>query len=138
MLQIIDETEMADYNRRLIDWANKQEEKQYTFTITETDLKTAGKKADKRPQSGPRLTSLTKSQQTVSRSEGDLRKYHALPPIGTPEKKSKEKTKGKQTPPQPIPPEAFLLHLGVTARTHSIAEFYANFPSNVEKFFIDQ
>ena len=128
---------MAEYNQKMIDWTNRQEEKQYTFTITEADVK-AEKKPDKRPHSGPRLASLTKSQQAFSKSEGDLRKYNALPPIGSPGKGGRRKANGEQTDPQPTPPEAFLLHLGVTARTHSIAEFYQNFSSSVDNFFIDQ
>lgn len=131
--EIVDETEMAKYNQRLIDWTNMKEEKQYTFTITEDDLK--------RPNSGPQLKSIKHPSRSISHSEGDLRKYQALPPIGSP-KETKRKKKGsavrQETPPPPVPPESFLLHLGVTARTHSIGEFYSKFPSAVDKFVIDQ
>lgn len=64
---------MAEYNNRLIDWTNMKEEKQYTFTITENDLK--------RPSSGPQLKSIKQPNRSISHSEGDLRKYQALPPI---------------------------------------------------------
>lgn len=124
---------MADYNERLIDWTNMKEEKEYTFTITEGDLK--------RPHSGPHLKSIKHPSRSESYSEGDLRKYRTLPPIGSP-KETKRKTKSgasrQETPPPPVLPESFLLHLGVTARTHSIGEFYKKFPSAVDKFVIDQ
>ena len=61
--------------------------------------------------------------------------------VGSP-KETKRKKKGsaarQETPPPPVPPESFLLHLGGTARTHSIGEFYSKFPSAVDKFVIDQ
>lgn len=61
--------------------------------------------------------------------------------VGSP-KEVKRKTKNsatrQETPPPPIPPESFLLHLGVTARTHSIREFNKMFPLAVDKYVIDQ
>ena len=65
---------MDEYNQRLIDWTNMKEEKQYTFVITEDDLK--------RPNSGPQLKSIKHPSRSFSHSERDLRKYQALPPIG--------------------------------------------------------
>lgn len=131
--EIVDETEMSEYNQSLIEWTNMKEEKQYTFTITEEDLQ--------RPHSGPHLKSIEHPSQSMSHSEGDLRKYQALPPIGSP-KEIKQKAKNssfcQEGPPQPVPPASFLLHLGVTARTHPIGEFYKAFPLAVNNFVIDQ
>jgi len=39
---------------------------------------------------------------------------------------------------QPTPPKPFLLHLGITARTHSIANFQENFFGEFNNFFIDK
>lgn len=145
--QVVDETDMAEFNQRLIDWTNKQEEKQYTFTITEEDINRE-KSAKTRPRSGQRLRSIDSNTQALSKSDGDLRKYNALPPIGSAGKRDernsskkrsrKSREEEQQTPPQPSPPESFWLHLGVTARTHSLAEFYGNFHSDINNFFIDQ
>ena len=124
---------MAEYNQLLIDWTNMKEEKQYTFTITEDNIK--------RPHSGPHLKSISHPHQPVSHSEGDLKKYQALPPIGSPKETKRKKTSNydqQETSPQPVPPESFLLHLGITARTHAIGEYYSNFPSAINKFMIDQ
>ncbi|CAH3197012.1 unnamed protein product, partial [Porites evermanni] len=131
--EIVDETEMAEYNHKLICWTNMKEEKQYTFTITENDLK--------RPSSGPQLKSIKQPNRSISYSEGDLRKYQALPPIGSPRETTRKKrgtATRQETPPPPVPPETFLLHLGVTARTHSIGEFNRKFSSSVDNFVIDQ
>ena len=132
---------MAKFNHKFIEWSNKQEEKNYTFTITEADVSAS------RPRSGgsnPKtVNGVNKSNQ--SRSEGDLRKYQALPPIGSIDKKEtnkKNKTRGGEDmealSKQPVPPESFLLHLGVAARTHSIYEFHSNFPQEVDTFVIDR
>ena len=40
--------------------------------------------------------------------------------------------------PTPQPPKPFLLHLGVTARTHDISEFQQNFQDQYDHFFIDR
>lgn len=135
---------MADFNQRLIEWTNKHEERQFTFTITDDDIKTD--KKSKRPRSGQRLRSLEQGTNSKSQSEGDLRKYNALPPIGSAEKRDKTSAKKKmkkaaseeELPPQPTPPESFWLHLGVTSRTHPISEFNANFSSEIANFIIDK
>ena len=133
---------MSKFNQKFIEWSNKEEEKHYTFTITEADLQ-----ADHRPYSGgsnPKKPS-SGDKSNYSRSEGDLRKYQALPPIGANERKdTKRKSKSRVTEDdsfsqQPIPPETFLLHLGIIARTHSINEFQSSFPQDLlETFVIDR
>ncbi len=40
--------------------------------------------------------------------------------------------------PRPEPPKPFLLHLGVTARTHGVSEFQQNFPEEYSKYHIDR
>lgn len=141
--QITDETEMSKFNQKFIEWSNKQEEKHYTFTITEADLQ-----ADRRPHSGGNNSAKPSSggKSKYSRSEGDLRKYQALPPIGANERSAtKRKSKSRVADEddsfsqQPVPPETFLLHLGVVARTHPITEFQTSFPQDVlETFVIDR
>ena len=39
---------------------------------------------------------------------------------------------------RPQPPKPFLLHLGVTARTHDIPEFQQNFPEEYKNFYVDR
>lgn len=132
---------MSRFNQKFIEWSNKQEEKRYTFTITEADLQ-----ADRRPHSSGNNVKKPSSgnKSNHSKSEGNLRKFQALPPIGSNDKKeSKKKSKKRFTEEddtqQPVPPETFLLHLGVVARTHSLYEFHSGFPPEVvETFVIDR
>ena len=61
--------------------------------------------------------------------------------VGSPNETTRKKrgtATRQETPPPPVPPETFLLHLGVTARTHSIGEFNRKFSSSVDNFVIDQ
>ena len=61
--------------------------------------------------------------------------------LGSPNETTRKKrgtATRQETPPPPVPPETFLLHLGVTARTHSIGEFNRKFSSSVDNFVIDQ
>ncbi len=127
---------MKKYNKKLLDWHNRQEEKKTLFTLTESDIEREN--STKRPGSGPqKLKSLEKSSK-IHRSESDLRKYEALPPIGSDKNQASDSNVGKETDPQPQPPESFIVHLGVTARTYMIQEFYSNFPDSVDSFFIQR
>ena len=38
----------------------------------------------------------------------------------------------------PSPPRPFLIHLGITARTHDIRDFQINFPEEYANFYIDR
>lgn len=39
---------------------------------------------------------------------------------------------------KPSPPPPFLLHLGLTARTHDIREFQTSFPDEYMNYYIDR
>ena len=121
---------MAKYNKELLDWHHRQEERKLHFTITESDLDTT----QNRPGSGPTKLKSIENFKKLHRSESDLRKYGALPPIGS--EKSSSKNAITEADPQPIPPKSFIVHLGVTAKTHSVEEFYSNFIDLVDSFFI--
>ena len=40
--------------------------------------------------------------------------------------------------PRPTPPKPYLLHLGMTARTHKLCDFQQNFPDQVNHYFTDR
>ena len=67
-----------------------------------------------------------------------------LPPISKlspdEEKYECEKRRHKQIAlwEKPDAPTPFLLHLGLTARTHDIWAFQANFPEEYRKYFVDR
>ena len=39
---------------------------------------------------------------------------------------------------RPEPPKAFLLHLGVTSRTHNVADYQRNFDEQYKNYYIDR
>ena len=101
---------MDEYNVRLQEWSNLQEELKHTFTITEKDIAEETVKKSK---------SKNEAMRRLSKSEGDLKKFAALPPIGSGKAKNRarsgnEKTKLNEVPSEPRP---FLLHLSLTAQT---------------------
>ena len=67
-----------------------------------------------------------------------------LPPIRqdnvdlTMAKKRADKRLADRLWPRPEKPRPFLLHLGVTARSHEVATFQQNFPEEFETFCIDR
>ena len=71
--------------------------------------------------------------------------FQTLPPIQKTATTDEEKIKERQQRKfeqlfwqKPEPPAPFLLHLGVTTRTHDITEFQANFPTQTKNFYIDR
>ena len=118
---------MAKYNKELLQWHQKEEDKKVHFTITESDID----KAKTRPGSGPTKLKSIEASKRINRSESDLRKYDALPPIGT---ASNDASISDAT--HPKPPDTFSVHMSVTARTHSIEEFCSSFINIADQFFI--
>ncbi|KAL5005595.1 hypothetical protein ScPMuIL_016753 [Solemya velum] len=144
--EVTDETEMSLYREKLEEWEDEQMRQQYEFTITEDDLD-----ADKRipnvveitdrPRSG-RLQSLDDSKSAAS--DVELTKYKTLPPIkqlSVDEMIANDKKQEKKIEDlweKPTRPSPFLLHLGLTARTHDINDFQANFSEDYRSFYIDR
>ncbi|XP_071792552.1 cilia- and flagella-associated protein 65-like [Asterias amurensis] len=136
--EVTDETEMAEYKEKLSDWEKEKERQKYEFTITESDT------LKEPPKSSTKLCRTVSSKRTES---PDFQHYQTLPPIknvkSSKELEESEIRKGLSetgTPlwSKPQPPPKFLLHLGATGRTHTIAEFQTNFPNEVQRFFIDR
>ena len=76
------------------------------------------------------------------RSERDLRKYDALPPIKTADRKSNKVTIEEKPSPnyqdKPVPPRPVLHHLAVTVTTHALSEYNEILPNCVGKCFIQR
>ncbi|GAA6072785.1 cilia- and flagella-associated protein 65 isoform X3 [Tachysurus ichikawai] len=126
--QITKEADFACYQRDLQQWEEGEERKKHEFTITEKDL-IQTKIQDKTTQGG------NAAQQKNSTK---TRKFKALPPIRSnsdtvkAEKKAQEEIGLRR----PEPPRPTLLHLGVTARSHSLLEYQAQFSSQFSKHHI--
>ena len=126
---------MVKYNKKLLDWHRKEEEKKLLFTLTEKDL--AESASAGRPGSGSTKLKSIKKPTTKYHSESDLRKYEALPPIATERGIPDGAMVADETPcAPPKPPQGFIVHLGITARTYSITEFHSNFIDEVNSYFI--
>ncbi|KAH3749495.1 hypothetical protein DPMN_183993, partial [Dreissena polymorpha] len=141
--EVTDQVEYNDYKNRLAEWEAERLRQKYEFTITENDLD-----ADKRIGS-PEITDLEPQKQKTAddalrMSETDFAKYKTLPPISklSPDEEKNEcerrHKKANELWEKPEPPTPFLLHLGLTARTHDIRAFQANFPDEYRKYYVDR
>ena len=98
------------YNAKLEEWLVLQEERKHTFTITEKDIAEEAMKKSK---------AKDETMKRLSNSEGDLKRFSALPPIGSGKARNRarsgnEKVKSVEVP---VAPKPFLLHLSITAQT---------------------
>ncbi|KAK3083386.1 hypothetical protein FSP39_021362 [Pinctada imbricata] len=139
-----DEYEMDIYKEKLQAWEDEKYRQTYEFNITEHDLN-----ADKRLTSAVEVMNRPSSrlralEEKMIETEGELTRYKTLPPIKqlSPDEEkeltSEQKKRRDALWEKPSPPTPFLLHLGLTARTHDIREFQVNFPEEYRNFFIDR
>ena len=108
--QITDDTLTDMYNARLQQWLVLQEEQKHLFTITEKDIAEEAKKKSK---------VIDEAMKRLSKSEGDLKKFAALPPIGSGKVRNRARS-GNERPKSnevPVAPKPSLLHLSITAQT---------------------
>ncbi|KAK2849898.1 hypothetical protein Q7C36_008681 [Tachysurus vachellii] len=126
--EITKEADFACYQRDLQQWEVDKERKKHEFTIMEKDL-IQTKPQDKTTQGG---------KAAQQKNSTKTRKFKALPPIRSnsdtvkAEKKAQEEIGLRR----PEPPRPTLLHLGVTARSHSLLEYQAQFSSQFSKHHI--
>lgn len=147
--EVMDEFEMDVYRAKLSDWEAERERQRVEFTITEFDLD-----ADKRIPREPEVLELAERPPSGRLAalegvrklnpEGELTKYRTLPPIQlltVDEERAMRKAAEKQEKEvwaKPMPPRLFLLHLGLTARTHDITDFQQSFPVDYPHYYIDR
>ncbi|EDV21132.1 uncharacterized protein TRIADDRAFT_60400 [Trichoplax adhaerens] len=143
--EIIDETEMAIYQKKLKLWETKEEERKHTFTITENNLQEEGNGENEEHMNA---TESQNKMQTSNAAERIAKKYQALPPIKPflqsdtriMEKKGRSRQKTTKTDSHDPPkiPQPFILYLGLNARTHSLKDYQANFPGKITNFHMDR
>ncbi|XP_052814504.1 cilia- and flagella-associated protein 65-like isoform X2 [Mya arenaria] len=141
--EVTDQVEFNQYKDRLTEWEAERMRQKYEFTITEEDLD-----ADKRigsPEVTERPPSRPKTMdEDLRASESDFVKYRTLPPISklSPDEEKQQCERRRRNEDilweKPEPPTPFLLHLGLTARTHDIRAFQINFPDEYKKFYVDR
>ncbi|XP_066497191.1 cilia- and flagella-associated protein 65 isoform X2 [Hoplias malabaricus] len=130
--EITPEEALAQYQTNLQQWEVEREREMNEFTITEKDLLRT------KPQNKPTKV-CTADEQKIS---FEPRKYKTLPPIRSSSSgailggSSGLENKDLAGRRHPEPPRPSLLHLGVTARSHSLLEYQAYFPSHFNKHHI--
>ncbi|KAM9235259.1 cilia- and flagella-associated protein 65 [Leptosomus discolor] len=134
---------LTQYQRDLQEWEKEKERQAVEFTITEEDL---GIK--KKPKSPTGRSSGSAETENLPKSSAVIRKYKTLPPIknhpmpnlpaGHFQRRLLLNKEANRVWVKPEPPKPILLHLGVTARSYSIEEFFSNFTSEFPKYFLSR
>ncbi|NXC37869.1 CFA65 protein, partial [Penelope pileata] len=122
---------LVQYERELQEWEREKERQAVEFTITEKDLK-----AEKKPKSPTGVTEnlpLLSFKQTlppiINHLEPNL-------PVGHLQRRLLLDKEADRVWVKPEPPEPILLHLSVTARSHSTEDFFNSFTSEFPKYFL--
>ncbi|KAM6259969.1 cilia- and flagella-associated protein 65 isoform 4-T4 [Spheniscus humboldti] len=134
---------LVQYERDLQEWEGAKERQAVEFTITEKDLGTK-----KKPKSPAGRSSDSAETENLPESSAVIRKYKTLPPIknhpmpnlpaGHFQRRLLLDKEASRVWVKPEPPKPILLHLGVTARSYSIEDFYSNFTSEFPKYFLSR
>ncbi|XP_061465321.1 cilia- and flagella-associated protein 65 isoform X2 [Rhineura floridana] len=132
---------LDQYEKELQEWEAEKARQAVEFTITEKDLN--AEKNQKEPSKGA-PNSLGSAKLPAALSE--IRKYKTLPPIknihapNPPASRSQRRhirnKEANRLWVKPEPPKPFLVHLGVTARSHSIDGFLTNFSNDLPQHFL--
>ncbi|NWW85581.1 CFA65 protein, partial [Rhynochetos jubatus] len=118
---------LVRYERDLQEWEKEKERRTVEFTITEKDLGTK-----KKPKNDS-VPAVSFSPQTLPSI-----KNRPMPnlPAGHLERRLLSDKGASRAWVKPEPPKPTLLHLGVTARSYSIEDFFSNFTSEFPKYFL--
>nr|XP_014343764.1 PREDICTED: coiled-coil domain-containing protein 108 [Latimeria chalumnae] len=131
---------LKKFEKNIQQWENEKQKQVLEFTITDKNLH--------QDPSSPFTMNSEELSSTVKSGGADssVHKYKTLPPIKTSlaGKKSAEQRRWERRKEQntarvlsrPQPPKPFLLHLGITARSHSMEEFQDNFLLDFQKQYI--
>ncbi|KAL4217273.1 hypothetical protein ACF0H5_023724 [Mactra antiquata] len=140
--EVTDQVEYGEYKERLSEWESERMRQKYEFTITENDLD-ADKRIGSPEERGPSRHKSMEESLKLNES-ADFGRYSTLPPISklSPDEEKLETELRKRHEDalweKPDPPTPFLLHLGLTARTHDIRAFQTNFSDEYKKYYIDR
>ncbi|XP_072117075.1 cilia- and flagella-associated protein 65 isoform X2 [Mobula birostris] len=135
--EVYSKRQVTQYQKELQEWEKEKDRQQVEFTITEQSLQENANLTFQRQCC--RDLQGTSSQRMHKGTDAKIMKYKTLPPIKEPTETWEGRNVERQPPglwEKPKPPKPFLLHLGVTARAHSMEEFQNNFPYDVPKHYI--
>ncbi|XP_072436052.1 cilia- and flagella-associated protein 65 [Chiloscyllium punctatum] len=132
--EVYSKQQVTRYQKELQDWEKEKERQEVEFTITERGLQD-----NQQPVFQRECCKDTQRSHRKSRRGTSIMKYKTLPPIKEPKETWEGQHSEKPIPgmwAKPTPVKPFLLHLGVTARSHSMEEYHKNFPTEVSKHYI--
>lgn len=139
--EVYSQESLRQYESDLQEWEREKERQAVEFTITEKDLRT-----EKKPKSPAGRSSDSAETENLPEPPAAVRKYKTLPPIknhpvpnlpaGHLERRLLLDKEASRVWVKPEPPKPILLHLAVTARSHSTEDFFRNFPSEFPKYFL--
>ncbi|KAK6315486.1 hypothetical protein J4Q44_G00150150 [Coregonus suidteri] len=153
------EEAVSQYRRDLQQWESERDRQRNEFTLTEKDLQQSHTSYPRGhtqshtsyPRGHTHLPLVLVQEGLPSQKTGPVgRKYKTLPPIhsssdvvgGMCARPSRAERRAQREASQvwrrPEPPRPTLLHLGVTARSHSLLEFQTFFPSLLSKHHINR
>ncbi|XP_067843127.1 cilia- and flagella-associated protein 65 isoform X2 [Heptranchias perlo] len=135
--EVYSKRQVTLYQKELQDWEREKERQRVEFTITDQNLQD-------HQHSTLQKQCCKDSEGTCPRkihrdTSAKIMKYKTLPPIKEPTETWEGLHIGKPPPEiwqRPSPAKPFLLHLGVTARSHSMEEYHKNFATEVPKHYI--
>ncbi|XP_048724611.1 cilia- and flagella-associated protein 65 isoform X4 [Caretta caretta] len=139
--EVVMQQPLAKYEKVLQEWEAEKERQTVEFTITEQDLG-----AESNLKQHARSSSDSSAEEKLTKSPAVTRQCKTLPPIknlpapSPPVSHSQRRhlmdKEASRLWAKPEPPKSHLLHLGVTARSHSMDDFLSNFCSELPKYFL--
>ncbi|XP_073160973.1 cilia- and flagella-associated protein 65 isoform X1 [Lepidochelys kempii] len=139
--EVVMQQPLAKYEKVLQEWEAEKERQTVEFTITEQDLG-----AESNLKQHARSSSDSSAEEKLTKSPAVTRQCKTLPPIknlpapNPPVSHSQRRhlmdKEASRLWAKPEPPKSHLLHLGVTARSHSMDDFLSNFCSELPKYFL--
>ncbi|NXK96416.1 CFA65 protein, partial [Formicarius rufipectus] len=125
---------LIQYEKDLQEWQKKKEQQAVEFTITEKDLGTK-----KKPMSPAVVTTIYLPFLSLQQTLPPVKSHPK--PSQPPGRLEKRQLLGKDTSRvwvKPEHPKPLVLHLDVSAMSHSIEDFLSNFASEFPKYFFAQ
>jgi len=136
--EVINETLLERYKMKLIKWEKREDEKKHLFTIRDV----YDQPCIERSVSANTKKLKAIPSNTVSRSDSDLRKYEALPPIkvkaSKPTKILIEEKPVLNNENKPVPPRSILHHLAINLETHTVNDYQELSPEKWNQCFVQR
>ncbi|XP_053117944.1 cilia- and flagella-associated protein 65 isoform X2 [Hemicordylus capensis] len=142
--EIFTQQPLDKYYKELQEWETEKARQAVEFTITEKDLITEKKRTPN--ESSDESSKLASDTLKSPKVFAEIRKYKTLPPIknfhgpNLPASRSQRRQRrSKDTSrlwAQPEPPKPYFMHLGVTARSHTIDDFLSVFSDDLPQHFL--